>query len=65
MEEKQIRDFVLSVSSDEQLRQALKNDPNGVIERAGLSPRVAKIVMRLVPQLTLGQEFEPSLSFWH
>ncbi len=65
MEEKQIRDFVYRVSNDEKLRQELANDPNSVIVREGFSPRVTKIVTRLVPQLTMHQDLEPSLSWWH
>lgn len=53
MEEKQIQDFVHRVSNDENLRKELTHDPDGVIMREGFSPRVAQIVTRLVPHLTL------------
>ncbi len=53
MEEKQIQDFVHRVSNDEELRKELAHDPDGVIMREGFSPRVARIVTRLVPHLTL------------
>ena len=65
MEEQQIQEFVHRVSSDEALRKELTVDPDGVIGRQGFSPRVAKVVARLVPQLTLNQDIEPSLSWWH
>jgi hypothetical protein len=64
MEEKQIRDFVHRVSNDEKLQQELASDPHSVIMREGFSPRVARIVTRLVPQLTMDQDLEPSLSWW-
>ncbi len=64
MEEKQIQDFVHRVSTDEELRKELASDPNTVIMREGLSPRVAQIVMRLVPHLALDRPLEPSLRFW-
>lgn len=53
MEEQQIKDFVQRVSSDEELRNELAQDPDGVIMREGFSPRVTQIVARLVPHLTL------------
>ena len=65
MEEKQIRDFVHRVSNDEKLRQELANDPNSVIMSEGFSPRVARVVTRLVPQLTMHQDLEPSLHWWN
>jgi len=64
MEEKQIQDFVHRVSTDEELRKELASDPNTVIMREGLSPRVAQIVMRLVPHLALDRPLEPSLNWW-
>ncbi len=64
MEEKQIQDFVHRVSTDEELRKELASDPNTVIMREGFSPRVAQIVMRLVPHLALDRPLEPSLTWW-
>lgn len=63
MEEQQIRDFVQRVSSDVELRESLAADPERVIAREGFSPRVARIITRLVPHLTLNQNLEAS-SFW-
>ena len=56
MEEQQIRDFVHRVSNDEKLQKELVSDPNSVITREGFTPRVARIVARLVPQLSMDQE---------
>jgi hypothetical protein len=64
MEEQQIQEFVHRVSNDEALRKELTIDPEGVIVRQGFSPRVAQVVARLVPQLTLNQEIGPSLNWW-
>ncbi|MFL5691170.1 MAG: hypothetical protein ACJ795_05130 [Ktedonobacteraceae bacterium] len=64
MEEQQIRDFVHRVSNDEKLQKELASDPNSVIMREGFSPRVARIVARLVPQLSMDQELEPSFAWW-
>ncbi len=64
MEEEVIQDFVHCVSRDEELRKELASDPNTVIMREGFSPRVARIIARLVPQLALDQSMEPSLRFW-
>jgi hypothetical protein len=64
MEEQQIRDFVHRVSNDEKLQKELASNPNSVIMRESFSPRVARIVARLVPQLTMDQDLEPSFSWW-
>ncbi len=64
MEEQQIQDFVHRVSNDETLRKELATDPDTVIMREGFSPRVARIVARLVPHLAMEQELETSLSWW-
>ena len=55
MEEQQIKDFVHRVSRDETLRKELTQDPDSVITREGFSPRVAAIVTKLVPHLTLAR----------
>jgi len=64
MEEQQIRDFVHRVSTEEGLRAELASDPNGVIEREGFSPKVAQVVMRLVPHLAMTTSFGASPSLW-
>ncbi len=64
MEEELIQDFVHRVSRDEELRKELASDPESVIAREGFSPRVARIIARLVPQLALDQSLEPSLRYW-
>lgn len=53
MEEMQIQTFVHRVSTETELREELRRDPGRVIMREGFSPRVSRIVARLVPQLTL------------
>ena len=65
MEEQQIQEFVHRVSNDEVLRKELASDPTGVISRERFSPRVAQIITRLVPQLALDQQMEPSFAWWH
>jgi len=66
MEELQIQTFVHRVSTDPDLHQELRRDPDGVIMREGFSPRVSRIVTRLVPHLTLEQQpMEQSFGFWH
>ena len=65
MEEQQIQDFVHRVSTDEKLRNELEHDPDSVIVREGFSPRVAKIVSRLVPHLAMDKPLELSLPWWH
>lgn len=65
MEELQIETFVHRVSTDAELREELRGNPDGVIMREGFSPRVSRIVERLVPHLTFDQPpLERSLSFW-
>ena len=65
MEEQQIRNFVHRVSTEEMLRSELVNSPEAVIERENFSPRVAQVIMRLVPHLTLNNDTKPSFSWWH
>lgn len=66
MEELQIQTFVHRVSTDAELREELRSNPDGVIMREGLSPRVSRIVERLVPHLTLDEPpLEKSSSWWH
>lgn len=64
MEELQIQEFVHRVSTDEDLRKELASAPDSVIMREGFSPRVARIIMRLVPHLAMEKPLEPSLWWW-
>ena len=64
MEEQQIRNFVHRVSTEETLRTELANSPEAVIERENFSPRVAQVIMRLVPHLALNKEMKTSFSWW-
>ncbi|HZR39525.1 MAG TPA: hypothetical protein VFB12_05370 [Ktedonobacteraceae bacterium] len=64
MEERIIQDFVHRVSTDESLRKELASNPDGVIMREGFSPRVARVLARLVPHLTVGQSMKPSFTWW-
>ena len=65
MEEQQIQDFVHRVSNDAGLRQELASEPEKVVTREGFSPRVAGVVMRLVPHLALDKPLVPSLFWWN
>ena len=65
MEEQMIQDFVHRVSRDEELRKELANDPENVIAREGFSPRIARLIARLVPQMALDKQLEPSLYWWY
>ena len=51
MEEQILLDFVERSTRDEDLRQSLVHNPDQVIDELGLSPLVASVVRRLVPQL--------------
>lgn len=64
MEEQQIKNFVHRVSRDEDLRKELTCDPDGVIMREGFSPRVAAIIAKLVPHLSIARSFEGSTDYW-
>lgn len=64
MEEIQIQTFVHRISTDSELREELRRNPEGVIMREGFSPRVSRIVSRLVPHLTLDQPMEKSFIWW-
>ena len=64
MEEQQIRNFVHRVSTEETLRTELADNPEAVIERENFSPRVAQVIMRLVPHLALNKEMKTSFSWW-
>ncbi|MGH2494619.1 MAG: hypothetical protein ACRDIV_07925 [Ktedonobacteraceae bacterium] len=65
MEERIIQDFVHRVSTDESLRKELVSNPDGVIMREGFSPRVARVISRLVPHLAVEQTIGPSYRFWN
>ncbi len=64
MEEQQIRDFVHRASTDEILRKELASNSDAVIVREGFSPRVARIIARLVPYLSVERELEVSFGWW-
>ncbi|HZS79258.1 MAG TPA: Nif11-like leader peptide family natural product precursor [Ktedonobacteraceae bacterium] len=65
MEEQQLQEFVHRVSTDEALRKELASNPESVLKREGLSPRLTKVASRLIPILTVSdQPLEPSLCWW-
>ena len=64
MEEQIIQEFVHRISTDENLRKELVSEPDSVIMREGFSPRVARVIARLVPHLTLEQPVGQAYSFW-
>ena len=55
MEEQIIQEFVHRVSTDENLRKELATGPDGVIMREGFSPRIVRVLSRMVPHLLAGQ----------
>lgn len=55
MEEQIIQEFVHRVSTDENLRKELATEPDSVMMREGFSPRVARVLTRMVPHLLAGQ----------
>ena len=65
MEEQIIQEFVHRVSTDENLRKELASEPEGVIMREGFSPRVARVIARLAPHLTVEQSIGQGFGFWH
>ena len=64
MEERIIQDFVHRVSTDKNLLKELASDPDGVIMREGFSPRVARVVARLAPHLSVDQSIGVGYRFW-
>jgi len=64
LEEQIIQEFVHRVSTDENLRKEVADDPNGVIMREGFSPRVARVVARLAPHMTVEGSIGPAYNFW-
>jgi hypothetical protein len=65
VEEQIIQEFVHRVSTDENLRQELATTPDSVIMREGFSPRVARVVARLVPHMTVEQSIGSAYQFWN
>ena len=64
MEEQQIKDLVHRVSTDETLRQELARDPQAFIEREGFSPALTRVIMKLVPHLTLANNSNDVEGWW-
>jgi len=64
MEEKQIQEFVSRALNDENLLKELERDPEKVIMREHYSPRVARVLRRLIPLLNAEQPLGPSLDYW-
>lgn len=64
MEEQIIQEFVHRVSTDESLRKELADDPDGVMMREGFSPRVARVLSRMVPHLLVGQSIGSENKPW-
>ena len=64
MEEQIIQEFVHRVSSDESLRKELATEPEGVMMREGFSPRVARVLSRMVPHLLAGQSIGSDNKPW-
>lgn len=64
MEEQIIQEFVHRVSTDESLRKELASKPDSVMMREGFSPRVARVITRLVPHLKAGSSTDTSFNWW-
>ena len=64
MEEQQIQNIVHRVSTNEALRQELARDPQAFVQREGLSSSVARVIMKLVPKLTLTNTPNGTESWW-
>jgi len=67
-EERQITEFVARFSTVSADSSEMAANPSEAMKRAGFSPRVAQIVTRLVPHLSLDQSldqiFKPDLHYW-
>ena len=67
-EERQITEFVARFSTVSADSSEMAANPSEAMKRAGFSPRVAQIVTRLVPHLSLDQSldqiFKPDLQYW-
>jgi len=63
MEEKQIQQFVGRVMSDENLRKAFVEQPETVLKEEQFSPRVVRVLMKMVPHFAGSQHMSP-LAYW-
>ncbi len=67
-EEQQITEFVGRFSTVSAGGSEMAANPSEAVKREGFSPRVAQIVTRLVPHLSLDQSldeiFKPGLQYW-
>ncbi len=64
MEELQVEEFVYRVLENEALREELVASPETVIAREDLTPKVAQVVLRLVPHLAMYKFSSSSGSWW-
>lgn len=65
MEEQQIQDFVHQAMLDQALRQELVRDPQALLARAGFSPRVARVLLQMVPHLAFEAPLDSAGRWWH
>lgn len=67
-EERQITEFVARFSTVSAGESEMPANASEVMKRESFSPRVARIVTRLVPHLSLDQSldeiFKPGLGYW-
>lgn len=63
MEEKQIEQFVGRVMRDENLRKAFVEHPEMVLSEEQFSPRVVRVLMKMVPHFVGSQHIFP-LQYW-
>ena len=65
MEEQEIQEFVHLVMTDETAQRELAGDPAGVVMRSAFSPRVAQVLLRLVPSLAFDTFLDSPEKWWH
>ncbi|HEY7417106.1 MAG TPA: hypothetical protein VH593_18105 [Ktedonobacteraceae bacterium] len=63
MEEKQIQQFVGRVMQDESLRKAFVEQPETVLSEEQFTPRVVRVLMKMVPHFMGSQQVFP-FDFW-
>ncbi len=66
METQEIQTFIYRLSQDQQLRHDLLTRTDETIQRCQLSPRVARILLKLVPHLN--EDFTSSMrphTWWY
>lgn len=63
MEEKQIQQFVGRIMRDKYLRKTFVKQPEAVLKEEQFSPRVVRVLMKMVPHFAGSQQMVP-FSWW-